>query len=142
MILPSNYSASDLITFHKSIVSIQRLRTDRRNCAEDATNFRTDCPIRSDNVARQNRVAATWSAKSQTETVMFEFSSTKSQHGIRLQERGLENRKCKQCFISVCKITNADNGAQLLSEKSKTQTAVLCLCLQNHKRRQRCPVSV
>src|SRR6266436_3601006 len=42
--LDSNYSASDLITFHKSTVSIPRLRTARRNYAQDATNFRTDCP--------------------------------------------------------------------------------------------------
>ena len=43
--LDSNHSASDLIPFPKSTVSIPKFRTARRICAQDATNFRTDCPI-------------------------------------------------------------------------------------------------
>src|SRR6266446_9211400 len=46
IILPSNHSASDLIPFPKSTVSIPNLRTVRRICALNATNFRTDCPTR------------------------------------------------------------------------------------------------
>src|SRR6266446_3000825 len=44
IILSSNHSASNLITFHTSNVSIPNLRTARRICAQDATNFRTDGP--------------------------------------------------------------------------------------------------
>ncbi len=50
--LDSNHSASDLIPFPKSTVSIPNLRTARSICAQGATNFRTDCPMNAPKIAR------------------------------------------------------------------------------------------